>query len=95
MGKDEITAILHKHNDILNKYEIRSMFLFGSFARNEQKKGSDIDLIVDFKKPIGLIKYVKLKNELETMLHRKVDMVTKKALKPIMRDQVLREAVKL
>ena len=62
------------------KYSVRTLGLFGSFARNEQKSSSDIDLIVDFDKPIG-IEFVVLAEELEKVLKLKVDLVSKKAVK--------------
>ena len=55
--------------------------LFGSFARNEENPDSDIDLLVNFDRPIGLIELVKIELELEELLGKQVDLVTEKSLK--------------
>lgn len=55
--------------------------LFGSFARNEETLGSDIDLLVNFEKPIGYLELVRIELELEELLGKRVDLVTEKSLK--------------
>ncbi len=71
------------------------MALFGSLARGEATEESDIDLLVEFSKPIGLLRFVALKRLLgEVVLGRPVDLVTPKALKPQLRDWILKEAIR-
>lgn len=55
--------------------------LFGSFARNEEKFDSDIDLLVNFERPIGFLELVRIELELEELLGKQVDLVTEKSLK--------------
>lgn len=59
------------------------MALFGSYARNEATEKSDIDILVEFEKPVGF-EFIDLAIELEEILHKKVDLVSKKGLKPTM-----------
>ncbi len=62
------------------KYHIKSLALFGSIARSEDSPESDVDLLVDFTEPIG-IEFVYLANDLEKLLHRKVDLVSRGGIK--------------
>ncbi len=66
---------------LVKKYSIKGLALFGSYSRNEASETSDIDLLVDFEKPIG-IRFIDLADELELLLHKKVDLVSRKAVKP-------------
>lgn len=77
---------LHK-NELIIKYKIKSIGIFGSFSRNEASEISDIDILVDFDEPIGL-DFVTLANELEDLLGRKVDLVSANAVKPEMKKYV-------
>jgi len=69
--------------------------LFCSVARGEPTAESDIDLLVEFSRPIGLLQFVELKRILEEVFERSVDLVTPKALKPQLRDGILKEAILL
>ena len=63
------------------RYPIASMALFGSFARSEQTEASDIDVLVELNGKIGS-KFIDLADELETSLGHKVDLVSRKGIKP-------------
>ena len=67
--------------------------LFGSFARDEGREDSDVDLLVEFSRPIGLFEFVRMQRQLGELLGHRVDLVTPAALKPQLRDRILREAV--
>jgi len=78
---DEIKETLGKHKSELNeKYGVIKVGVFGSFARAEQREDSDIDILVEFERPIGL-KFVNLAYYLEEILCKKVEIVTLPALK--------------
>jgi uncharacterized protein len=74
-----------------NRYKVRQMGLFGSFVRSEESETSDVDILVEFEEGADLLDLVGLGDFLEEKLGRKVDLVTKKALRPEIRDRVIRE----
>lgn len=78
--------------ELVSKYHISSLGLFGSVVRNDFTATSDIDIVVDFSKPIG-IAFIDLANELEMKLHRKIDLVSKKGIKPAYYHQIEQEIV--
>jgi len=69
--------------------------IFGSLARGEGNKESDLDLLVTLEKGRSLLDLVALKLDIEDLIHRSVDVVTDRALSPYIREQVLVEAVPL
>lgn len=80
--------------DVCRQYGVRELSLFGSAVRGEIRPGSDIDVMVEFDPGarIGLLKFESLSENLEALLGRKVDLVTKRGLKAWIRPQVLKEA---
>lgn len=70
---------------------MRELALFGSALRKDFRSDSDVDLLVEFEPdaPIGFLEFTALQNELSDLLHRKVDLVPKKDLKQLIRDEVL------
>ncbi|MBI2758217.1 MAG: nucleotidyltransferase family protein [Chloroflexi bacterium] len=93
MNQKNILTILNKHKSALDEFGVRSIALFGSFARGEARRDSDIDLLVEFNQPVGLFEFTRLKLYLEKKLGRKVDLVTSEALRKEMRNDILREAL--
>jgi hypothetical protein len=93
MDKNEVLTIIKKQKSTLNEFGVRSVALFGSFAREEAKDSSDIDILVEFNRPVGLFEFARLKLYLEKKLGREVDLVTPDALRKEMREDILREAV--
>lgn len=69
-----------KLNDICEDCGISYLGLFGSYARKDNKKGSDLDLLVEFNKPVGYFGLVRIQRQLSNLLGKKVDLVTKGAL---------------
>lgn len=74
-----------------DRFKVRKIGVFGSFARGEQEATSDIDILVDFRKPVSLIDFVALERHLSEILGRKVDLVMRSALKPRIGKHILRE----
>jgi uncharacterized protein len=66
---------------LMKRFYVSSIGLFGSYARNEQNENSDIDIIVDFSRPIG-IEFIDLAEFLEDNLEAKIDLVSLKGIKP-------------
>lgn len=67
-------------NQLFSKYPIRTLAIFGSYARNEQSEKSDVDLIVEFKDKIG-IEFIDLADEIENILDSKVDLISRNGIK--------------
>ena len=79
---DEIKKIIAVHKQELEeKFKVKSIAIFGSYVRGEQNSQSDIDIIVEFKEPVGLL-FVHLADYLEEILGVKVDLLTFDAIKP-------------
>lgn len=76
-----------------DKFFVKEIGVFGSIARNEQNPQSDIDILVDFKKPIGIFDFIRLEDYLSKLLNSKVDLVTKTGLKSIIKDEILSQTV--
>ncbi len=90
---DEIKLRLsEKKDELQKKYYIMSIGIFGSYIRNEATEESDIDILVEFDKSIGL-EFVSLADELENILNRKVDLVSAKAVKRRMMKQIEQEVI--
>lgn len=78
---------------ILKKYKVKRAGIFGSYASGEQKRNSDIDIIIEPPKGMGF-GFVGIQMELEKKLGKKVDMVTYKYLSPYLRDKILENEVR-
>jgi len=90
----EIREILSRERPRLDEeYGVESLEIFGSWIRGRQQPGSDLDLLVSFRRPIDLFRYVELENDLSNLLGIRVDLVMKDALKPKIGRRILSEAV--
>jgi len=85
---------LASEREALRTFKVRELSIFGSVARDEAGKDSDVDLLVEFTEPVGLFEFARLQRFLEQVLDARVDLVTPAALRASMREQVLREAVR-
>lgn len=78
---NEIRSTLQKNKSrLFLSYPIKSMAIFGSFARNEAEEASDLDILVEFSDRVG-VRFIDLANELETIVELKVDLVSRKGIK--------------
>ena len=88
----DVQRMLQTHKEELRKkYGVKRIGIFGSYSRGEQRKDSDVDILVEFEHPIGLIDFIRLQEYLESLLGVKVDLVTKGALKKRIKERVLQE----
>ena len=88
----DIEIIIQKHKKELEEnFGLRKIGIFGSYVRGDQVQDSDIDILVEIERPMGFIKFIKLENHLSQILDSKVDIVTKKALKPYIGRRILQE----
>lgn len=93
---EEVKAKLESLKPVLKeRYQVETIGVFGSFARGEQTKNSDIDILVEFSQPntIDLFDFIDLEDFLSKKIGIKVDLVTKNALKPMIKDQILKETI--
>ena len=94
MTLEEIKAKISGNKKLLEeKYNIKSIGIFGSCVNDTLSKKSDIDILVEFSKIPDIFEFIKLEDFLTTLLGAKVDLVTKKALKPFIKETILNETV--
>ena len=74
-------------------YRVETLEVFGSYVRQEQKKDSDLDILVTFTEAPSLLKFIRLENHLSDILGVQVDLVMKDSLKPAIGEFILREAI--
>ncbi|MFZ1659127.1 MAG: nucleotidyltransferase family protein [Flavobacteriales bacterium] len=80
--KQQLLAALRSAKpSLMDRYPIRSLALFGSVSRNEDRPGSDVDVLVEFSEPVGM-QFIRLAEELQMLLGRKVDLVSRGGIKP-------------
>lgn len=92
MNRDEVIRSIREHLPDLEKFDVRSIAVFGSVARDEATADSDVDVLVEFGRAT-FDGYMGLKFFLEDLLGRRVDVATPDSLRPRARERVLREAV--
>ena len=91
---EEIKQILRQSKPFLkDNYRITEVGIFGYYAHGKETESSDVDVIVDYQKPPTLIMLVELKEYLSSLIDMKVDVVTKKGLKPRIKEKVLSEVI--
>ena len=92
--KDQLLDVLRGlRPDLEARYNVKTIGVFGSALRGKQGPQSDIDVLVEFRSPIGLFKFLELEEFLAERLGGKVDLVSKKALKPEIGRAILKEVV--
>ncbi|HEY3414016.1 MAG TPA: nucleotidyltransferase family protein [Armatimonadota bacterium] len=90
----DLNIPIKKIEDLCRRYKVAELAVFGSAVREDFRADSDIDLLVSFQPDakIGLIAFIGLQQQLEELLGRRVDLVSKRGLKPLIRDEVLTSA---
>jgi predicted nucleotidyltransferase len=90
---EEIKKVINEHRQELEQtFKVKRIAIFGSYARGEQKKRSDIDILVEFREPVGFL-FFHLADFLEETLKVKVDLVTPDAIKPNRRKYIMEDLV--
>jgi len=90
-----IDQIKQKILPVLQSYGVIKAGIFGSFARGEADEGSEVDILVEISDQLSLLDFVGLKLELEDVLGRKVDLGEYSTIKPVIREQVLKDTVRV
>jgi uncharacterized protein len=92
MGKKEVIDIIKNSKLVLeSRYGVQQLGLFGSYVKEQQRKKSDIDILVTFSRDIDLFEFLDLREYLESRLKTKVDLVMATALKPTIGKRILAE----
>lgn len=86
--KDNVIPVLKKH-------KVTKAGVFGSFAKNSATEKSDIDILVELTDPASLLDFIGIRQELEEVLKKPVDLVEYRAIKPIIRDSILNSEVRI
>ncbi|MHA1632388.1 MAG: nucleotidyltransferase family protein [Candidatus Freyarchaeota archaeon] len=93
-NREEILALLRKElPNLKSRFGVRSIGLFGSYARGEQTEESDVNLLVEFERSIGFFRFIELEDHLSELLGVKVELVTPDALKPLIKTHVTKEVI--
>ena len=96
MRNQDIKSKLERLKPVLReRYQVETIGFFGSYARGEQTQKSDIDILVEFVQgnSVDLFDFIELEDFLTKQLGKKVDLVTKSSLKPLIKDQILKETI--
>jgi uncharacterized protein len=94
LSLEKILEILRKQIPMLaERYSVETLEVFGSYVRSEQKKDSDLDILITFKEVPSLLTFIAIENYLSDLLGVKVDLVMKDSLKPKIGKRILREAI--
>ena len=91
MKRKKVVDIINQYQTELQEMGVKSLTLFGSVARDEASPGSDVDLLVEFNRPMGLFGLIEIQTRLEELLGCKVDLGTLDSLKHGIREIVLKE----
>jgi len=94
MKRDEVLAILAKHQEAIKALGVKSLDLFGSVARDEARPDSDVDFLVEFSIEASLFDLFRLRHYLEDILGCSIDLGTEDALRENLREPVLKEAIR-
>jgi len=93
MNLKTVSRLLRRQQAGLRQRGVKSLAVFGSLARAEATSTSDIDVLVEFERPVSLFEFIRLKLYLEELTGRHVDLVTPDAIRPGMRADIFKEAV--
>lgn len=90
----EIEALMKENKVFLTKqFKVKEIGIFGSVVRGEDQETSDVDVLVEFMAPVGFFQFLELEEYLTDLIGRKVDLVSKKALKPRIGKHILQEVI--
>ena len=91
----QVEDILNKNLGRLESLHVQSIHVFGSVASSTAEEGSDIDFLVEFNQSVGMFGFLELKYFLEEIFKVEIDLATEKALHPSLKENILKEAVRV
>lgn len=96
MKRDEVIQLLRNENSKLaSQFGVKTLLLFGSVAKDEATPSSDVDLLVEFNRPVGYFGLFSLQDYLENLLACPVDLGTPESLKPRLRERIMGETIRV
>jgi predicted nucleotidyltransferase len=95
MKREQVLTKLQNNRDVMRRFSVKNLYLFGSVARGEGQEGSDVDILVEYEADarVGLFQFVRLRRELSNILGCAVDLATPDSLHKELKDDILREAI--
>jgi hypothetical protein len=95
MKREQVLTKLQNNRDVMRRFSVKNLYLFGSVARGEGQEGSDVDILVEYEAEarVGLFQFVRLRRELSNILGCAVDLATPDSLHKELKDDILREAI--
>jgi uncharacterized protein len=95
LNRQEIISVIKEQKELVRRFSIQNIYIFGSAARDQATDSSDVDLLVEFAENarVSLFQFARLRRELSRVLNGKVDLVTPDALHEKLKEKILREAV--
>ncbi len=84
------TLASYKH-ELEDKYHVKEIGIFGSYAREKQTNNSDLDVLIEFNKPVSLLQIISLENYISDILGIKVDVVTKNNIREELKEAILKD----
>ncbi|MCH7926809.1 MAG: nucleotidyltransferase family protein [Candidatus Dadabacteria bacterium] len=94
VSKDKLLTILKKELPYLSEqFSVKNIGIFGSYSRNDQTPESDLDILVEFIKPVGFLKFFDLEEYLTERLGMKVELLSSDAIKPLIKNNILADIV--
>ena len=93
--KLELEEIKRKLIPILRKNKVTKAGIFGSYARGEQSRKSDVDILIEINDSVGLIEFIKLKMAIQELLRKKVDLVEYSTIRPEIRENIIRNEISI
>lgn len=89
--EEVIETLSRNKRNLFKEYKIRELGIFGSVIRGEQKRRSDVDLLVSFEEIPDLLTFIELERRLQRLLKKRVDLVRREAIRPVIKERILRE----
>jgi len=93
--KQELEEIKKKLVPILKRNKVTRAGIFGSYAKGEQNRKSDIDILVEVNERVGLIEFIKLKMAIQELLRKRVDLVEYDTIRPEIRENIIRDEISI
>lgn len=93
MSRAEIISLIQQHRPNLSKFGVKSLAIFGSYARGEENANSDIDILVEFEGKVTFNGFMDTKFYLEDLLSTKVDLALPQTLKPRLKEHIMKDLI--